>query len=311
MTTPASTTSSDVFTVARADYVARQLLARRALLATRRLWRQIDPDAIRATWAAYVGPAVEQIVVGAQAQAASTADQTVTAMLAAQGLDPAAAGVINPAAFAGAASDGRTLASLLELSNKFALEQIKAGITARRALAFGGRWLETAVGTQVVDAARTAKNVAGMARRVTGYYRVINPPSCSRCVILAGRWYQTDAAFMRHPRCDCMEIPASDGALDGDPRLWAPRAYFDSLKPAEQDQIFTAGGAQAVRDGADLAQVVNARTGMFTVGGRSLTTVGQLKSGLAMRLTPEQIYKEAQGNRAEALRLLERFSYIR
>jgi hypothetical protein len=45
-----------------------------------------------------------------------------------------------------------------------------------------------------------------------------------------------------------------------------PKAYFNSLSRAEQERIFTVGGAQAIRDGADITSVVNARRGMSTVG---------------------------------------------
>lgn len=49
-----------------------------------------------------------------------------------------------------------------------------------------------------------------------------------------------------------------------------PRAYFDSLTRAEQDRVFTQAGAEAVRLGADINQIVNARRGAhgLTVPGR-------------------------------------------
>lgn len=40
-----------------------------------------------------------------------------------------------------------------------------------------------------------------------------------------------------------------------------PGDYFESLDRAEQDKIFTKAGAQAIRDRADINQVVNARRG--------------------------------------------------
>src|SRR5665213_1983955 len=101
---------ADVLAVARDQYVTRQLLARRALLATRKAWAQLDPAAIRATWNAMVGPAVEAIVTGAQLEAAGTANANADAVLAAQGIASAPVGLVNAAAFAGVASDGRDLA---------------------------------------------------------------------------------------------------------------------------------------------------------------------------------------------------------
>src|SRR5690348_18342012 len=49
--------------------------------------------------------------------------------------------------------------------------------------------------------------------RVTGVQTcalpiLLNPPSCQRCAILAGRWYRWSQGFLRHPRCDCVNLPA-------------------------------------------------------------------------------------------------------
>ena len=45
--------------------------------------------------------------------------------------------------------------------------------------------------------------------------------------------------------------------------------YFDRLSREEQDKAFTRAGAEAIRDGADISQVVNARR-----GARGLTPAG-------------------------------------
>ncbi len=120
------------------------------------------------------------------------------------------------------------------------------------------------------------------------------------------------------------------------------------MSQAEQDKVFGRAGAQAIRDGADMGQVVNARRGMYTAGRlrvaatREGTTVrglyggyeidpvtGQLRRRKAsemerrrsggrhisgtrsIRLMPEQIYLDAGNDRAEAIRLLRRFGYLR
>ena len=71
-----------------------------------------------------------------------------------------------------------------------------------------------------------------------------------------------------------------------------PQAYFQSLSEAEQDRYFTSAGAQAIRDGADIGQVVNARRGMSTtvIGGRSVrvTREGVTRRGFAGRQLIEQ-----------------------
>jgi hypothetical protein len=188
---------------------------------------------------------------------------------------------------------------------------LKRGATIKQALNTGGVFLELVAGTQVTDAGRVADGVATTARpTVTGFYRVLSPPSCDRCVVLAGKWFRWDAGFERHPRCDCTSVPADDGAFDGDPRLWTPEKYFDSLTTAEQDKTFTKAGAQALRDGADMGRVVNARSGMYTASGQVLTTTLTAYRNGGVRLMPEQIYREANGSRTEAIRLLKLFGYL-
>jgi hypothetical protein len=190
-------------------------------------------------------------------------------------------------------------------------------------MASGLAQLEMIAVTQVQDAGRTAAGVAIAARpHVAGYVRHLRPPSCSRCAVLAGQFYRWNTGFLRHPRCDCRHVPVSSAELYRD-EVTSPRAYFDSLSRAEQDRVFTNAGARAIRDGADLTQVVNARRGMRTanVYGREVrvTTEGTTRRGVAgklldgrktPRLMPEQIYADAT-DRADAIRLLERHGYIR
>ena len=118
---------------------------------------------------------------------------------------------------------------------------------------------------------------------------------------------------------DCIHIPAVEDSAD-DART-DPIAYFRSLSGAQQDQVFTRAGAQAIRDGADIYQVVDARRGTYTAGGRTYTRTGTTRRGLAGlrlgargrtagRLTTDQIYLEAAGDRDEAVRLLELHGYI-
>lgn len=215
---------------------------------------------------------------------------------------------------------------------------------AAMALAGAGRWLETAAATSVIDIARAAESAAiATYPQVTGYVRMLNPPSCSRCAILAGKFYRWNAGFERHPGCDCRHIPASE-AIAGDMTV-EPGAYFDSLPTAEelnerypdlsvamrreagiysQEDIFTKAGARAIRDGADMGQVVNARRGMqkAQIGGRDVlvSTTGTTKRGSASRartgrnmkarLMPESIYEVAR-DRDDAIRMLRLHGYIR
>lgn len=83
------------------------------------------------------------------------------------------------------------------------------------------------------------------------------------------------------------------------------------MSAAEQDRIFTKAGAEAIRLGADMAQVVNARSGMYTAEGRSLTrTAARTRGRRGVRLMPAQIIREAKGDRAVVQRLLKVHGYI-
>jgi hypothetical protein len=167
--------------------------------------------------------------------------------------------------------------------------------------------LDMIVRTQVADAGRVADQVATTARtRATGYVRMLVGRSCSRCAVLAGRNYGWNAGFDRHPRCDCIHVPARENTAN-DLRT-NPKRYFGSLSAAEQDRQFTKAGAEAIRAGADVAQVVNARSGLYTAGGRLYTTAA---AGPRPRLMPEQILREANGDRAEAIRLLRLHGFVR
>lgn len=298
----------------------RQQLALAALTigATRRLWARMGTGDWDAAWR-QIRPTMLAVVAAAQLRAAQAAVAYVPAVTVEVGIDPAQVATVRPAAFAGEASDGRPLGTLLEQS---VVAARMSGLDTAGSLEAGGRWLEIAVQTQLSDAARGAESVALTATpAVTGYVRMLNPPSCSRCAILAGRWYRWNTGFLRHPRCDCRHIPAAEdmaGDLTTD-----PYEYFRSLSERDQAQVFTTAGAQAIRDGADIYQVVNARR---TAAGLTTLEGVQSRRGFAAerlhggplprfarpnlrRLSPEGIY-ELASDRDEALRLLQRHGYI-
>jgi hypothetical protein len=271
-----------VLRTAVAHYRRQQRITTAALAAANRYWRRGDLTGLTA------------LVAAAQQAAAQDAATSVPLMLAEQGIPVDPLHVI-VSALSGVASDGRGLASLLDQAVNL-------------------RDMRLMVATQVQDAARVSAGVAIAARpRVTGYIRMLNPPSCSRCVLLAGKWFKWNTGFERHPKCDCRHVPAAEDQAE-DLRTH-PDRYFGSLTADEQDAAFGKAGAQAIRDGADIGQVVNARAGMSTasIGGRPvrITTVGtKRRRGPRLRLMPEQIYAIAGDDRTEARRLLAGNGYI-
>jgi hypothetical protein len=296
--------------VGREHYAARRRLIEAAGKLAEQTWQGVDPADLDGSWARLV-TRLQLGVAGAQLAAASSADSYVDEALDEQGVAPAADPVLNASALAGVASDGRPLESLLQNSIYVVKAAIGAGAPVNMAMAAGYANLDMLVRTQVADAGRVADQVAIVSRpQITGYVRMLVGKSCSRCVVLAGRRYRWNAGFLRHPRCDCIHVPAAED--DADDIRTSPRGYFDSLAGAEQDKAFTKAGAQAIREGADIGRVVNARRGMYTAGGRRFTTEATTRRGInrRARLMPEQIYAEAKGDRQEALRLLRSHGYL-
>ena len=122
--------------------------------------------------------------------------------------------------------------------------------------------------------------------------------------------------------CDCKHIPAVEDVA-GD-LTTNPYEYFNSLSKEDQDKFFGVANSRAIREGADLNQVVNATTrkgALFTADdGKRYTREGSTRRGFAgrrapkggrlLRPTPGQIYKDAKGRREEAVRLLREFGYL-
>lgn len=286
-------------------YQQQQQLTVATLTAVRRVWDRMGVD-FDVTWPR-VGPLLVALLSGAQLGAAAAGVEYIAGVLAETGQDAEPVGEVAPQAFSGMASDGRPLATLMYGAVVASKIAVGSGSPPTVALDLGRRWLDRVVQTQVADAARGASQVAMAARpEVRGYVRMLNLPSCSRCVILAGKWFGWNDGFRRHPRCDCRHIPASEDRA-GDFRT-------DPAAAVRSGQVtgLTAPDKQALDDGADLNQVVNARRH----GGGLTTSEGTTRGGLAgqrspgrRRLTPDGIYRVA-ADRTEAIALLRTNGYV-
>lgn len=264
-------------------------------------WRRVTPQDVNA-WREFMVPAATALAAG-QLVAAREADEYVSRALVEQGADVAPVARVDPAGFAGMQNGAVPLAALLDHPRILALKAIRDGMPARQALAMAGQRLQTYTLTLTQDAGRQAVSAAITARPTVGWRRMVNPPCCERCAILAGKWFRYNQGFQRHPRCDCTHIPAAEdapGSIGTDPDALFASGQVRGLRKAE---------AKAIADGADPAQVVNSRRGRSKDG---MTTAEGItrRRGLPPRLTPEAIYKQA-GSREDALRLLEDNGYIR
>lgn len=293
------------------------------------------------SWESTVGRSVLAAVVAAQDGVAEAAGAYVPRVLEQTGqrvADPL--WVADPLAWGGTAGDGRSVQSLTYGAVTHAKQAVARGATTHQALTAGGVWLSRAVGTVISDTARSAETLHARARRKPMYVRMLTPPSCGRCVILAGRTYYT--AFERHPGCDCLSIPASEDVA-GD-LLTDPREYLDHLDDDELAKVLgSRANAKAYREhGADMNQLVNAYRARWTRGGYAgsvhkaqvygrnvrYTTEGVTRRGWAgqsmrragyaqdrkgrlkaPRLMPESIFDIAE-NRADAERLLKLYGWV-
>lgn len=300
--------------VALAHYRRRAQRARALERQAADLWRQVNRSDIAGSWSSLMPQLFVTLSAMQQAEAAE-ADAYVALAMAEQGEAAEAAQRIVPETWSGWASDGRALDSLLMQPVVTAKVAIRSGETVARSMAYGQAALQMIVGTQVADAGRVADQAAMVTHGSQGYIRMVVGDTCSRCVVLAGKWYRWNAGFDRHPRCDCVGIPAAEDRAD-DLRT-DPGRYFRSLSHDKQAEIFGKAGSQAIRDGADIAQVVNAKrksAGLYSAGGKRYTREStHAKRGITRgrpRLTVEQIYKDAHGSRERAIELLRRHRYI-
>lgn len=332
---------------AAAHYRRMQRVQMVAITGVAASWARMTPD-VDASWPAVRDRAVP-LVESAQLAAARSGASYVPLALAEQGLTDDPLGAVETAALAGIAADGRPLDSLLFGAVVHTKDRLAAGVDIAQALAAGGIWLEGAARTQVSDAGRGAAGLAIAATPRAGWTRMVNPPCCGRCAVLAGKTFKWNEGFLRHPRCDCTHVPTPEvGAGNAGT---SPLAAFEAMSRAEQDKAFTKAGARAIRDGADPSQVVNARrsaSGMSRAdGGRGqlerrdtfgqqlyVTTEGTTRRGAAYqsltrgrgtdvrtpgqrlaraqapRLMPESIYDIAT-DREDAVRLLKANGYLR
>lgn len=258
---------------ALAHYRRQQQLLALGISASRKAWPR-GPAALTGT------------LMVLMRRAAQDGSQSVSDMLDEQGIGITADAAVRPLALAETASDGRGLASLL--------------LQAQTA-----RALELMAVTQIADAGRVSAGIEIVTREGVGWTRMVNPPCCARCAVLAGKWFHWNQGFLRHPGCDCRHIPTREntaGDVRTDPKELFRAGRVNGVTKAEQN---------AIGEGADPGRVINARrSGYVDEAGRRLTRENARLGVRGVRPTPEQIYRTAGDDRTEALRLLERFGYL-
>ncbi|MEF9903680.1 VG15 protein [Streptomyces sp. P9-A2] len=319
---------------ADARYTQVQTLAQAVVARVSAIWSGLDPAHILASLQGDQGAAILDAVVAGQLTAAQGAQAFVAQAMAERAAAARLAAEVAPEAFAGIASDGRPLTTLLFQPAITTFTTLAGGADPRTALLAGMNQMARMVSTQIADTSRAATQVSMVThRRCIAYVRVVKLPACGRCLILAGRQYSYSTGFKRHPKCDCGMDPID---IERWGEVPSPEKLVAQMTPEEQRKRLGAAAVDALAKGADLAQVVNARRGMqtMTVFGRKVqaTTEGSTVRGIAgkrlatdlgadklpgqryrrsksPRLMPEEILRLAD-DREHQLRLLKKHGYI-
>ena len=296
--------------IALEHQAARIRLAQVTANRSRVLWGRADVSALDASWDA-IAPVLTARVVAAQVAAAR---QSAPYM---RQVAPGPSAAVDPVMFGGSMVDGRDVGPALFGAVTSTKKAIRSGVAPRLAFEAGAAFLGVLVKAAVADAGRASDAALATGKGYTRYIRVVSPGACSRCAILAGadRYYRH---FERHPACKCTSLPVKDDTKIPDGLFGSPTDYFESLSRSEQDRVFTAGGAEAIRKGADPISVVNARRGAYTprvtsgrASGRSSGAGIGYRRTAQQRLMPEQIIERAGADNELAVELLRRNGYLR
>lgn len=283
-----------------ADLRQRRLISISSAATTRalRLWGQMDFTDLDGSWG-QIAPKVTAQAVSAQLTAARGSDSYTANASSEYDFDAEVARIV-PEAFAGADGSGRPVDQLLFGAVTTTKEAVGSGFGARASMESGAAYLAAMMKTVLADLARSADMVSSTGKGFTRYARVVEPGACSRCVVLAGA--TQFKPFKRHPACKCSVQPVPDAEWARN-RRYSPEGAFDAMSRAEQDKAFGKAGAQAIRDGADISQVVSARRGAagmgyshrLPTGGQynrmTKTTIGRRPDG-----SPVQVYTTSEGN---------------
>lgn len=289
-------------------------------------WKGVDPRRVRDSWN-QTNVDFITLFAALQTRAASDAIDSSTLMLAEQDDYVRPDGIANPMAFGtGFAPSGIDLESYFSIPVTRTLQAIKSGVGESDAMQIGRATLRQMSTQALEDTSVSAMGVSITQRAGVGYVRVESPDCCPRCAILAGKYFRHSQNFLRHPKCHGTTIPCK-GRDKAEKQGWItdPMDRFNRMSEAEQDRVFGHADAQAIRDGADIYQVVNAHRGMRPVGRGNIsmtTSEGTSRYGWSRmirkyeygqkqrrRLTPEGIYS-FNLPREQTIELLKREGYI-
>jgi hypothetical protein len=248
----------------------------------------------------------------------------------------------NTSKLVGLAGNGQNTFDNLWSSVLIGKRAISQGYQTRMALAVVERDFAVRSRTILADTARFSAMMTAKSHSFNAQYvRMLTPPSCGRCVVLAGS-PSGRKPFERHPHCDCIAAWSDDEKALATHYANA-EDYLNSLSDEELAKTLgSQANARAWKDGADVNQLVNAYRHKGDVRSAQMygmkvkyTMEGTTKRGWAYsrmkqagyvrehvrygskywradhpRLMPETIYQLAGNDHDQAMRLLGNYGWL-
>lgn len=294
--TAEATVAAGPAAVAARHYLDRRALAFQVFDAATQWWGLLDPNDLASSWTDVVAPGLVGVVQAGQRIAAMQTTPYIDALDREWEIIGAPDYRLDAESYVGTTIDGRDLREIIESPMIVTRRLIIGGLGIDDALDQGKWRVQRFTVNEVQAAGNEADQAEATVRDYGGGYRILNLPCCSRCAVLAGKFYTWNAGFERHPNCDCTFAPTPEDLGEIDSREWDAEEAVASgqvtdLTDAERDAI--------INDGASLSRIVRGKiTGMGYARGRG------------GRLTVKDIYDRAGDDRREAVRLLLEMGYI-
>lgn len=309
--------------VATNYYAQQQATTREASEAAQRIWRLMPQTNLRDKWRWFseVEPLLARIMRQGQAENVKRSAEYLLLTSMIQGVPETAVADLILESFVSPDDVARNLVRQPMVKHTSLLTRGFPDDLATRQSTFS---MITMLSLQVQDAGREAVGVGIAATpTLTGYYRKLTLPSCKRCAVLSGKWFEKNADFDRHPGCDCTAIPATEQYDDA-------ANSIDSIIDKGGIKDLTRAEVDAIARGGDANAVINASRAKYrrttSIYGREVDTT-LTRAGLKprrgdwwwlpegtrrppVRLTPSAIYKLTSDS-DELTRLLKLHGYIR
>lgn len=282
-----------------------------------RAWKRVNPGSIVSSWQTLSAGVIGAVML-AQTETIENSNDYIDFAFNEQNIDGLDAR-LRPGVIAGTMpATGATLDAALAGVAYHALDHIGRGRSVREAMDGGMLELAQLVQYAVADSSRASAKVRiGTTQTSVGYTRVVSAGCCARCAVLAGKFYRWNEGFLRHPNCLCLHFPATSAVAAQ--TATDPYEAFEALSEKEQDRIYTKAGAEAIRNGADMNQVINSRRGMTTSG--RFTSEGVTKRGYfrissdagragKRRLSVDEILRRSGQDKTRFVSLLTEYGYF-